>query len=255
MLLQIASDLHLERTPFRSRRDKFLDKTHADVLILAGDIHRLERIADHFNDWPTPVVYVHGNHELYHRDYHGAIQQAKDQLAGTNIHFLEGEQYVLDGVRFLGCCLWSNFALHDRAGTAMDYAEAYSPDHRIISAGMGRKLRPSDTRQIHHKSVAWLERRLRQPFAGRTVVVTHYAPHAMSLDYGAAQASAPAFASDLSRLLRYADLWIHGHIHRSCDYMWAGCRVVANPAGYTRQKNVAGETSNRDFGRGLVIEV
>lgn len=255
MLLQIASDLHLERVPVRNRRDKYLDTTLSDVLVLAGDIHRLDRIAEHFKDWPTPVVYVHGNHELYHRDYHAGIAQARDQLARTNIRFLEADEYVHEGVRFLGCCLWSDFALHDRAGLAMDLAEAYSPDHQIISAGTGGKFRPADARRIHRDSVAWLERRLREPFAGRTVVVTHYAPHAMSLGYRAAQSSSAAFATDLGRLLRWADLWVHGHIHRSCDYVWAGCRVVANPAGYTRSSRTAGGFSNADYDRGLIVSV
>jgi predicted phosphodiesterase len=255
MQLQIASDLHLERAPTRSKRIDMLEVTQADVLVLAGDIHRLDRIHEYFNGWPTPVVYVHGNHELYHRDYYSAIRQARDQLAQTNIRFLEDEQYMLGNVRFLGCCLWSDFALHGRAGPAMDYAQGYSADCRLISAGIRRNLTPADIREIHRNSVTWLDRKLRQPFAGRTVVVTHYAPHAMSLGYDAARSSSAAFASDLGRLLRWADLWVHGHIHKSCDYVWAGCRVVANPAGYRRQGNVAGETSNRDFGRALIVHV
>ncbi|MGF6770503.1 putative phosphodiesterase [Paraburkholderia sp. GAS199] len=255
MRLQIASDLHLERVPGNRRRDKLLDTTQSDVLVLAGDIHRLDQMADHFHDWPTPVVYVHGNHELYHRDYDAVIRHARGQLAGTNIQFLEGEQYVQGEVRFLGCCLWSDFALHERAGPEMDYAQAYAPEHRIISAGPARKLLPTDVRRIHRRSVAWLERKLRQPFAGKTVVVTHYAPHAMSLGYDAAHMPSAAFASDLGRLLRWADLWIHGHIHRSCDYIWAGCRVVANPAGYQRHGKYAGEVTNKDFGRRMVVQV
>ncbi|SKC93198.1 metallophosphoesterase family protein [Paraburkholderia hospita] len=176
MLLQIASDLHLERFETAGAPDAFLDRVESDVLVLAGDIHRLHRVSGLFSDWPVPVVYVHGNHELYHRNYGAAIRRARLQLAQTNIHFLEGQERVIGSVRFLGCCLWSDFALHGMTGPAMSYAQDYTPDHKIIFNGRKRTLTPSDTRATHRDSVAWLESKLRQPFPGKTVVVTHYAP-------------------------------------------------------------------------------
>jgi predicted phosphodiesterase len=254
MLLQIASDLHLERLKGVNTVDAFLDRAISDVLVLAGDIHRLDRVARYFADWPVPVVYVHGNHDLYHGDYIATVQQGRAQLAQTNIKFLEEQEMIFDSVRFLGCCLWSDFALHGMAGLEMDYARDYAPDYRIIFNGLNRKLTPADTRATHRHSVDWLDKKLRQPFSGKTVVVTHYAPHPMSLGYGAAQETSSAFASDLSRLLRRTDLWIHGHIHESCDYMWSGCRVVSNPAGYRRHGKGA-NAANRQFDRGLVIRI
>ncbi|MEX3953917.1 metallophosphoesterase [Paraburkholderia sp. EG287B] len=254
MLLQIASDLHLERLEPMATPDALLDRVRSDVLVLAGDIHRLERVAGLFADWPVPVVYVHGNHELYHRDYAVALRHAREQYARTNIHFLEGQERVIDDVRFLGCCLWSDFVLHGMAGPAMNYAQDFAPDYKIIFDGGKRTLTPADTRATHRDSVAWLESKLREPFRGKTVVVTHYAPHPMSLGYQGGRASAAAFASDLGRLLRWADLWIHGHIHESSDYMWGGCRVVANPAGYGRRGGV-GWITNRNFDRGLVVQI
>ena len=254
MLLHIASDLHLERLKTPSTPNELLDRVESDVLVLAGDIHRLDRVAEFFSDWPVPVVYVHGNHELYHRDYGTALRSAREQFARTNIHFLEGQERVINNVRFLGCCLWSDFALHGMAGPAMNYADDYAPDHKIIFNGRERPLSAADVRVIHRSSVAWLERKLRQPFPGKTVVVTHYAPHQMSLGYRGAQASAPAFGSDLGRLIRWADLWIHGHIHESCDYTWGGCRVIANPAGY-RRKGASSSLTNQNFDRRLVVQI
>src|SRR5215469_984036 len=99
MLLQVASDLHLERLESPSTPDAFLDRVKCDVLVLAGDIHRLERVATLFSDWPAPVVYVHGNHELYHRDYDAALRNAREQFARTNINFLEGHEHAIENVR------------------------------------------------------------------------------------------------------------------------------------------------------------
>ena len=38
--------------------------------------------------------------------------------------------------------------------------------------------------------------------------------------------------SDLDELVMKADLWIHGHVHDSFDYMVGSCRVVTNPGSY-----------------------
>ncbi len=254
MLLHIASDLHLERLGKEGTPASLLDKVQSDLLVLAGDIHRLERIAESFGNWPVPIIYVHGNHELYHRDYPAVISQAREQLASTDIHFLEEDEQVFGDIRFLGCCLWSDFALHGRAGPVMDYAQDYVPDHKIIVSHHERAFSPAYVRSIHRHSVAWLEHQLRRPSSGKTVVVTHYAPHQMSLGYRGASSSAPAFASDLGRLLGWADLWIHGHVHESCDYIWNGCRVVSNPAGYRRAERAV-KATNRNFKRGFAIKI
>jgi hypothetical protein len=40
----------------------------------------------------------------------------------------------------------------------------------------------------------------------------------------------PAFALNCDDLLDLGgDLWIHGHIHQSCDYMAGKTRVLRNP--------------------------
>lgn len=69
-----------------------------------------------------------------------------------------------------------------------------------------------------------------------------------------------AFNSDLSELLPHAALWIHGHVHDSFDYAVHGCRVVANPAGYARNRQSAQEAAdlvfeNAMFARTFVVEV
>jgi len=70
----------------------------------------------------------------------------------------------------------------------------------------------------------------------------------------------PHFVSDLTPLLSDADLWLHGHVHDSFDYSVAGCRVVANPAGYVldrqRRFEAGGLTlENKMFDPGLVVEL
>jgi Icc-related predicted phosphoesterase len=66
------------------------------------------------------------------------------------------------------------------------------------------------------------------PFAGPSVVITHHAPHPMSLPDGFDLAH--CYASDPSRLIQYRqpDLGIHGHLHGRLDYRIGATRIVCN---------------------------
>ena len=76
---------------------------------------------------------------------------------------------------------------------------------------------------------------LNEPFAGKTVVITHHAPSEKSVHPRYANnLLTPAFASDLEDLMEgdRVALWIHGHTHDVFDYEVYGTRVVCNPRGY-----------------------
>jgi len=68
-----------------------------------------------------------------------------------------------------------------------------------------------------------------------TVVVTHHAPSARSLqpDFQSDLLSA-AYASHLDEFVSTcgAALWVHGHTHWSVDYRIGNTRVLANQRGY-----------------------
>ncbi|GAB3542152.1 metallophosphoesterase [Noviherbaspirillum agri] len=261
MKIQIASDLHLNPLEGRFPGYRVVEPAEADVLVLAGDIHRATRVFDVFDDWPVPVIYVHGNHDLYNAEYAEAVEKMRTASAGSNVHFLEGDDCVLDGVRFLGCCLWTDYALYPgQERAAMAEAEPKMRDHSAIRTAQGH-FAPDDALRIHQQSRAWLQAQLAQPFNGPTVVVTHHAPHPHSVHarYAGMLLNA-AFVSDLTPLFGAAKLWIHGHVHDSFDYEVAGTRVVANPRGYALNRAAAASPDeivweNKDFDARLVVEV
>ncbi|HED14428.1 MAG TPA: hypothetical protein ENI62_12380 [Gammaproteobacteria bacterium] len=47
----------------------------------------------------APVIYVPGNHEFYHHDI-ALIDELKAEAA-DNVHVLNDDQVIIDGVRFL----------------------------------------------------------------------------------------------------------------------------------------------------------
>jgi calcineurin-like phosphoesterase family protein len=98
-----------------------------------------------------------------------------------------------------------------------------------------------------------LAAKLKKPFSGKTVVITHHLPSAQSVAerYKPSLTSA-CFASNLDDLMGASVLWIHGHTHDSMDYVLHGTRVVCNPRGYSRS---SATQENKEFNPTLVMVV
>ncbi|WP_321816824.1 MULTISPECIES: metallophosphoesterase [unclassified Paraburkholderia] len=234
MHVQIASDLHLD-----ALQKKFPDcaplaiAPGADLLILAGDIDLGAAGVDRFAEWPVPVIYVSGNHEAYGSGYRETVDGIARRAQGTNVHYLERRSIELDGVRFLGCCLWTDYALYGDSATSMEYAREAMSDHQAIRREDGGSFGPEEALAEHRGAVQWLVKELATPFRGKTVVITHHgvSPESVHERFRDHPVNA-GFLSDLRNLLPFADLWIHGHVHDSFDYRSGGARVMANPRGY-----------------------
>jgi Icc-related predicted phosphoesterase len=250
MKLLILSDLHNEFEPFEPVT------TDADVVILAGDIGTKARAVQ----WAAsafgslPVVLVAGNHDLWGSSIPRGYEKMREAAQGTNVHVLQNEQVVIDGVRFLGCTLWTDYKLTRNQQFAMSEASHCMNDfRRIRNANYGRSS-PAYMRDEHVKSVRFLAEQLQTPFAGRTVVVTHHAPTGASIpkqfrEQGQSLLNA-SYASNLEHMMGEAvQLWVHGHTHDSVDLDIAGTRIVCNPRGY------APDDLNPEFQPGLVVEV
>jgi Icc-related predicted phosphoesterase len=261
MRIQIASDLHLESLRRRFPDYRALDVTDADVLVLAGDIATGSDAVDVFADWPVPVIYVHGNHEAYGSVYGELTRDIQARAAGTQVRFLERDEVIIGDVRFLGCCLWTDYDLYGTPERSMQMARRFMHDHTVIRAEEGKWFMPEHALAEHEKSLIWLQERLMTPFDGRTMVVTHHGvtPASVHARYRDDPVNA-GFVSDLRHILDLADFWIHGHVHDSFDYRVGAARVIANPRGYAKNLNMAGASAdlkweNRAFDPALVIEV
>jgi Icc-related predicted phosphoesterase len=258
MRILILSDLHLEFWK-DSHPKTDLSRCKPDVVVLAGDINTGSKAVEWAsNSFPNiPVLYVHGNHEAYGKN----LEDMQDEIRAAcslfkNIHFLNCDEFIFNGVRFLGATMWTDFRLfgdEDRQAS-MRECEAVMSDYkriRLSNAGY-RKLRSADTAKIHSIHKNWLKLKLTEEFNGRTVVITHMAPSIKSVsDQSAANLISSAYASNLDEYVARANLWIHGHIHDSLDYYIDECRVICNPCGY---KTVTGIPENAMFDPNLVVE-
>jgi len=274
MKVLVLSDLHLEFAPFEPAPD-----LQFDVATLAGDIHSsaaaaLEWAADRFRG--KPIIQIAGNHEYYQSVMHRELAEMRSRAKELGIHFLDCDEVVISGVRFLGCTLWTDFRLRienpgfagqpvrllsdrqrsmtESARYLADYSAIRIDDPRTSNSRGTRRLVPADTLEIHRRHRSWLRAKLSEPFNGSTAVVTHHAPHRNSL--------APPFAGDwlaggfVNKMppdfFKVPTLFVHGHTHDSFNYGVGTCRVVCNPRGYLNRK---GQFENKDFDPGLVIDV
>jgi predicted phosphodiesterase len=253
MKLHILSDLHLSRGVLPH------PQTDADLVILAGDIARPDEALSWASGFDKPVLYVAGNHEFYGGSIDGTMRELKARAAGTRIRVLDDEQIVVEGVRFLGSTLWTDYLLlgaGEARTAAMAQAARFMRDFSRIRLheDAPRLFTPADAAALFRGHADWLAGRLAEAYAGPTVVVTHHAPSPKSIHPRFAGSPINAsFVSDLEALMPGGgpELWIHGHTHDSFDYRVNGTRVLCNPRGYARD----GVDENALFDPLLTVEV
>lgn len=255
--LRVLSDLHLEFGPLD------LAPAGEDALVLAGDIglhvQGAEWALTYGARHGVPVVMIAGNHEFYRhrgdpRPYTIASTLAalwKLAAHEQDFYFLEDAAATVAGVTFLGCTLWTDYALNGNAPLTMRRAALGMNDYRLIYETPPSPVTPANLAARHAASRAFLERRLPHD-AGPTVVLTHHLPSPRSIDGRYADTAINAcYASDLDELVAGsgAALWVHGHTHASADYLIGGTRILCNPRGYTPHD------LNPSFDPDLIVEV
>lgn len=279
MKIQLLSDLHLEAHPHWMPTPL----PGADLLVLAGDVGSYQTgslLQDQdfglgrfspLQGWPTPVVFVPGNHEYDTFDFDVAHDRLRATCVRLGMHWLERETLVLDGVRLVGTTLWTDFDALSPQAPAKPQTGG-QPDINLLAQQLTAREKAFRAANYYLKKTqttrggapwlaeglraqalvcqAWLRSTLAQPFAGPTVVVTHFAPSLRSADprYGMVPGTA-GFCNALDDLLPQAQLWLHGHLHAPSDYRVGDCRVVANPLGYARKNEQAGYNAD------LLIEI
>ncbi len=250
MRLHILSDIHLEFATFKP------PETDADIIVLAGDIdNNFRGIVWARENFPSKeIIYVPGNHEYYGTYRAEALIQMRETARKHHIHLLDNDVLELEGVRFIGSTLWTDFELFQEATrpVAIKQGQEFLNDFRVIREDMSSNFTPADSIKLHKNSLNWLISKLDERHAEKTVVITHHLPSARSVDekFKTSLISA-CFASELDYLFGKMELWIHGHTHSSLDYKVNGTRVICNPRGYSTNRG----QENIDFNPGLVIDI
>jgi len=282
MKIKLVSDLHLEFADYNIKNDE-----NCDVLILSGDIMVIQDLHDHpetsysmysnanladlgrrqqtalrFRDFLKRcsfqfphVVYVAGNHEFYHGEFHKGIGHLREECDKfPNIYFLERDMQFIEGVLFVGGTLWTDcnkgdpLTLHALTDMMNDFRVIRNDDLGYT------KLRPAHIMSRHRSTLEYIKQVVDFNSDKKCVVVGHHAPSYQSIgeQYKNDTLMNGGYASDLSEFIMdrpQIKLWTHGHMHQTFDYMIGGTRVVCNPRGYESHGEVSGWNPN------LVLEV
>lgn len=261
--LHILNDLHLKHAA--------MDPVPVlgDILVLNGDIVDggspipLLALTAKYRAAGLPVLYVPGNHEFYGRRIHEVLITLWRACKANGIELLHNRAVIINGVRFFGSTLWTDYKLDhaDRQATSMHIAKQYMADHTWIfvkQKGQARSFQPYDALSAHNKAIRIMTARLSESFDGPTVVLSHHGPSPKSVHpkYKGNPAN-PAFVSNLEHIiLKFKPaLWAHGHVHDSFNYLVGKSRVIANPRGYPMKHALAGTFENKLFNAGFVVKV
>jgi len=280
MKIALASDLHLEFGTIALKNTE-----GADVLILAGDIcvasdfkkgdKRSDRYLDFFKqvseEFPE-VIYIMGNHEHYHGDFAHTIPKLRKVLGDLpNIHILDNETYILNGVTFIGGTLWTDMnqedplTMHNMPRMMSDFMcvknsnkpvyrtvplyddGEYNVDRKIIGQKQKAepgKFSPADAVEQHQDMLDYIAAVTAEQSNEKFVVVSHHCPSHQSVheQYRGDTLMNGGFTSDCDEFIHYRPqikLWFHGHTHHPFDYVIGETRVVCNPRGYINYEHFA----------------
>jgi Icc-related predicted phosphoesterase len=265
MKIAITSDVHLEFGDLDIVNDQ-----DADVLILGGDIFIANELSEfaydnsaailpatstvrargqRYVDFVTRcserfphVILIMGNHEHYHGDF----QTSANIIRGTfgdlhNVHFLDKEWRIINGVVFYGGTLWTDMNGEDPI--TMLRIRNMMNDFNCVKNGIQTGDRyystfmPEDAVEDHHAFKRGLDDVLALHANLPVVVVGHHAPSRASTHsrYANEKIMNGAYSTNLDNWIldrRQIKLWTHGHTHHDFDYMIGTTRVVCNPRGY-----------------------
>lgn len=233
----VLSDLHID---FVQDLELYEHPEH-DLVVMSGDLadgnfDPTQWLLSEFSDAERArLVFVPGNHEAYGVGLHAIPDRLRHLRDETGITTLDRETVEIDGLRVLGCTMWSPLAPSmDNLGGDLIAIPGFSGDA---------------WRAAHEFDRVWLEETVREG----DVVVTHHAPARDGLDPRMQHKPelmklASGYYADMTDLIdqRGPALWIHGHTHVTREYEIGQTRVVSN---------AAGRGSAMHFEPGYIVEI
>jgi Icc-related predicted phosphoesterase len=269
MRIAITSDVHLEFGDLDLTNDE-----NADVLILGGDIFIADELngfnkvesglvvtatqsvrarAERYVNFVTRcaerfkhVILIMGNHEHYHGDFAKSANIIRSTFGDLhNLHFLDKEWRIINGVLFYGGTLWTDMNGEDP--NTMHRIRFMMNDFNCVKniTEDGKTVfMPEDAVEDHFAFRRGLDEVLALHPNLPTVVVGHHAPSKASTHprYKNEIVMNGAYSSNLDNFIldrREIKLWTHGHTHEDFDYMIGTTRIVCNPRGYINYEEKA----------------
>jgi DNA repair exonuclease SbcCD nuclease subunit len=247
MLYRPISDIHREiartsgKMPFEPSP---LTTDKETILGIAGDFdsHKfqlefLSKMSERFHS----VVFVCGNHDYWKRslDTHQLeLKKHIKELGLNNVHFLNKESVIIDGIQFVGATLWTDFKKGDPLTMifAADKHNGLNDFKRIRASNYSKHLTPQIEIVEHLRDKSFIFKHSQDDLP--TVVISHHAPCELSCSsnkkYDPSDLLNYGYFTELGNEIAYSKfkLWHHGHVHHSVNYTLGDTNIITNPFGY-----------------------
>lgn len=250
MKIGIISDVHLE-----FGRGK-LEIPECDLLVLAGDIFlpvthskknlnmklekRNKKFFDECSEKAKQTIMVLGNHEHYHMCFYDTAEKVRDWISPySNIILLDNSSTTFDDLCIFGATMWTDF--NNGNPLAMMDAYALSDYSQIRKSNYSEYpvefITPDFIYRKNQYTMNQLKFFLDENVGKQTMIVTHHAPSWLCVDdvYKTDTVSYAYANVSLDNFLAYdngPDYWIHGHMHKTHDFMHGKTRIICNARGY-----------------------
>lgn len=250
MIVQFASDLHLEFT----QNKEFL-RTHpvqpqGNVLLLAGDIVPfavMDKHDDFFNylaDHFQATYWVPGNHEYYYFDLVAKCGTLNEKVR-SNVSLVNNVSVQHENVRFIFSTLWSRISLANQW-----WIERGMSDFQVIKYE-GSHFTSGHFNELHDESLVFIKQELHRNYTDKTVVVTHHVPTLLNYPVKhKGDVLNEGFAVELFDLIedRGPDFWVYGHHHHNTpDFEIGKTKMLTNQLGYVKYNEHQFFNPNKSF--------
>jgi predicted phosphohydrolase len=252
MLIQYASDLHLEFNENKAFLKINPLPIVGDILILAGDIGLFSNpnTYDNFIKYVSKnfktTYWIPGNHEYY--GYEMALKSGKlFEKIRPNVFLVNDYAVVIEDVTFIFSTFWT------KIGDAQAWQiERGVNDFRVIKY-KNYRLSTNVVNDLHTSSFNFVADSLKNKQTQKSVVVTHHVPTYMHYPPQYKNSSInEAFATEYHDFIleNGPDFWLYGHHHHNApDFKIGHTTLLTNQLGYVAH----GE--HLSFDGGKVFEV
>jgi predicted phosphohydrolase len=238
MLLQYASDLHLEFPANKEYLKQHPLQPVGDVLVLAGDIVPfavMDKHQDFFSyvsDNFETTYWLPGNHEYYHFDIaekSGVLNEA----IRSNVFLVNNTSVVHEHVKLIFSTLWSHISL----GHQWQIERSLNDFHQIKNQGF--RFSAEAYNQLHSESLAFIQKELNANKEEQMAVFTHHCPTFLNYpEQYKGDVLNEAFAVELHGLIEASEIasWVYGHHHSNTPEFNIGkTLMLTNQLGYVQR--------------------
>jgi predicted phosphohydrolase len=238
MLLQYASDLHLEFPANKEYLKQHPLQPKGDVLVLAGDIvpfavmdkHKyfFNYVSDHFET----TYWLPGNHEYYRFDIADKSGVVNEKIR-SNVFLVNNTSVMHQNVKLIFSTLWSKIS------PAYQWEiERGMNDFRLIKF-KGHRFSGEHYNQLHAESLVFIQNELNTVSEEKIAVFTHHCPTFLNYpEEYKGDVLNEAFAVELFDMIESSkiDYWGYGHHHTNTpEFTIGNTKLLTNQLGYVQR--------------------